>query len=295
MPTIYEQLRKSYEDVIAENLKTDDMLSIKAFRKHYISLLKDSTNLKFYKYYKPTYFTIRNLEKDLLMCNNPSAFNDIYEGMVTSDKLDSSEVRSIITNVSSAVSISCFSETWDNLLMYAHYADSFRGFCIEYNFDYIRDRLPLLYFFPVIYQSQPVSLEQMQKLNDDINQVKAAFKEDSLTIEKIDDVISYFIHKANIWNYEREWRFIIPVTQYGNYFNSKDVSADKHFIPNFDCISAIYLAPNIDDLHKEHICEIIKKKNKERAESGSPYPPILVYQTKIQEAKYMLEKKQVVI
>ena len=87
-----------------------------------------------------------------------------FEGMVTSCDLDFKETHEIIDKVSRNVSISCFIETWNNMLMYAHYTDSFKGFCLEYNFSYAFafPDFPLLYFFPVIYKNKPSNLARMR-------------------------------------------------------------------------------------------------------------------------------------
>ncbi len=293
MSSTYEELKKRCKSVVDANLQTTNPLNIKMFTKDYASFFRREKELKFYKYYKPTYHAIRNLETDMLMCNNPKDFNDIYEGMVTSIDCKSGNVRSIISDVCDAVSISCFSETWDNLLMYAHYTDSFKGFCVEYNFDYIKNNISWLYFFPVIYQKKPSSLAQMEKLKEDIDSVSNAMKNNKIVLTKLDDIISYFIHKADIWSYENEWRFIIPVTQYWNFFGNKNIKDKRHYIQNFDCVSAVYLAANIETLHREHICEIINRKNEVRKKSNSDKKPIAVYKTMIDESKYTLVSERI--
>ena len=141
MSANYDKLRECCKNVVDANLQTTDMLNIKMFTKDYANYFRTENGLKFYKYYQPTYHAIRNFETDMLMCSNPKAFNDIFEGMVISGELEPEKVRSIIRDICGVVSISCFSETWDNLLMYAHYADSFKGFCIEYDFDYIKNKM----------------------------------------------------------------------------------------------------------------------------------------------------------
>lgn len=156
--------------------------------------------------------------------------------------------------------------------------------------------MPWIYFFPVIYQSGPSSIAQMEKLKIDIASVINRIKTEKIVLKKLDDIISYFIHKANIWSYEKEWRFIIPITQYKNYFGKYDLKTDRHFIHKFDCVSAVYLAANIDEIHKKHICEIVDRKNEERRSmSGDRKEPIVVYQTRIKESEYALVADQLYI
>lgn len=292
MPNYFE-LRKKCEAVIENNLSSTNMLSIKDFSKEYSRQLRAEKDLVFYKYFSPTYYAIRNLETDTITCNNPRAYNDIFEGMVTSlDVGKVEEVRSIIDEVCNAVSISCFSENWNNLLMYAHYADCFRGFCVEYDFSYILKKYSYCYFFPVLYQSKPSSLAQMRKLRNDINCHKKLIEQGKLSFIKVDDIISYFIHKADIWSYENEWRFIIPSPQFNNFFNEDNIASDRHYLTEFDCVSAVFLAPNIDAVHKKHICDIIERKNIDRRAKGRK--TITVYQTTISDKYYSLEKTAII-
>lgn len=285
--TNYELLKDACKNVVDRKYQTLNMLNIKDFRKTYTSLLRKEENLTFFKYFPPKWYANENLLSDVLVCNNPRKFNDVFEGMVISLDIDeASEVHRIIDEVCNSVSISCFSETWDNLLMYAHYADSYRGFCVEYDFTKIINEYPYFYFFPVLYQSSPHSLTQMRKLNEDICNVKSAYNQGNFFLEKTDEIISYFIHKAEVWSYEREWRFIIPITQFRNYFRGDDVSEEIHFLNNFDCVVSVYLAPNIDSCYRKKICETIKTKNSVRIAKGEK--KIKIYQTKISEKAYSL-------
>lgn len=293
----YDGLRKKCEAVIEENLRGKDLLNYTEFSKEYFPALLAEKNLVFYKYFAPPKdttkdYVLQNLESDTITCSNPRAFNDVFEGMVTSlDGEEAKEVRAIIGEISDSVAISCFSEKWDNLLMYAHYADSFRGFCVEYDFSYILSKSNLYYFFPVLYQSKPSSLAQMQELRQDIREHKNAVDNGKISLKKLDDIISYFIHKADIWSYEKEWRFIVPSTQYGYFFKDARIDKERHFLTDFDCVSAVFLAPHIESDYKDKIYNIIAKKNEARRAQGRN--EIKLYQTTISDSDYSLDKKEI--
>lgn len=285
----YDGLRRKCEAVIEKNLSGTELLNIKDFRDDYVRAIRAENDLVFYKYFAPTDYAISNLKTNTIACSNPNEFNDVFEGMVTSlNDEKAEEVRAIIAEISDAVSISCFSEKWDNLLMYAHYADKFTGFCVEYDFSYILQQYSYCYFFPVLYQSKPSPLAQMQKLRQDIRKHTDAVSNGTLSLEKADDIISYFIHKADIWSYEKEWRFIIPAPQYRNFFNDDSITPKHHFLANFDCVSAVFLAPNIAEDRKGQICDIIAHKNIVRLAKGRK--TISVYQTTISDHDYSLDK-----
>ena len=291
----YEVLRKKCKILIDNNLQTDNFLNIKAFRDFHRDMLRIK-GLKFYRYYSPTEFSFNSLKYDTLGCRNPKYFNDIYEGMISSkDGYSPSIVKPIIEKACDSVSIVCFSEVWDNLLMYAHYADSFRGFCVEYNLEFMAKYVPLTYLFPVLYQNRPSKLARITELSEQVDRVSNALTNGKLNLLKIDDLVSYFIHKSDIWEYEKEWRFIIPLSQFWNYFQYKGANNNDnngfHDIKNFDCISAVYLGANASEDTKNTIKEIILDKNDKR--NRSMRPAILVFETHIKDSSYSLERDQI--
>ena len=53
--------------------------------------------------------------------------------------------------------------------------------------------------------------------------------------------------------WESVWRLIVPISQFRDFFTWASADGKFHIIENFDCVSAIYLAANIDDDHKKMI------------------------------------------
>ena len=292
--SMYTNARLVCKQIIERNLSTDNFLSIKQF-KNYHMIMDSYSGLKFYQYCSPSDRRIDQFDNNIFSCSNPLCFNDIFEGMVVAkDEIERASVREMIKKACNAVFIGCFSESWDNLLMNAHYSASFTGFCLEYDYTRMRTHFPYLYFFPVIYQDHPSALAKIIQLGQDIDQVNAAIATGKLSFKKIDDVISYFIHKADIWEYEREWRLIIPVTQYEN-FGGRIENDYFLLIENFDCVSAVYLGANITDENKEKILEIVRRKNADRRRSTSGLPEIEVYETGICQDSYKLISKKVAL
>lgn len=285
-------LRTECKSIIDANLKTDNFLNIKEFRRFHQKMYSVS-DLKFYKYYPPTEKSIECFENNILGCRNPKFYNDIYEGMVASKESLNCSIQQLIDKACDSVSVACFSEVWDNLLMYAHYTDSFKGFCLEYDFKKMIGPIP--YFFPVLYQEKPSSIAKMLYLSELIDRSTHAITNRKINLLKIDDLVSYFIHKSDIWSYEREWRFIVPISHFNGCFKSANLYDEYHIIENFDCVSAIYLGAKIDSNKgrdiRQRLIDIVKKKNEERAKIGSPN--IIVYQTQIKDETYDLERIRV--
>lgn len=92
------------------------------------------------------------------------------------------------------IGILCLSESAENLLMWAHYADSHRGFVIEFD-----ERSP---FF-----------DRRVKPDDELRHLrKVSYSptRPSLTLADIDD-FAPFMTKGMDWKYETEWRMIAPL------------------------------------------------------------------------------------
>lgn len=84
--------------------------------------------------------------------------------------------------------IACFSETPTNELMWAHYADEFRGICIAYDFSDLRESLEgNVAFSRLFYTENPPDLDLgVNNLEIDVRRVLSS--------------------KSQKWGYEREWR-----------------------------------------------------------------------------------------
>lgn len=101
--------------------------------------------------------------------------------------------------------IACFSETPTNELMWAHYADEFRGICIAYDFSDLRDSLDAnAAFARLFYTENPPNLE----LGEDDQETA------------VRRVLS---SKSQKWGYEREWRMFTQRLGRINYRNRATV------------------------------------------------------------------------
>lgn len=287
---IMQEIKDKFKELINENLKSDNLLYRKDLRPYYKLLNNNKSKLKFYKYCNAEYYAIRNIEKCTLAFKKCSEFNDPFEGIaLTADENDKKYLDIIRQNAM----ITCLSEKKNDLLMFAHYADSFKGFCIEYDLSLLENSVfqkIIPYFFPVIYAQKPEDLRYKNILGEDILNHIESIEKHKLSLEKLDDVISYFVHKAKMWEYENEWRFIVPVDQYGNAFDIRgNVNNKVVLFKNFDCISSIYLGLNIADDKKEHITEIVQRLNNKRNDRLK----IKLYETSLNDKEYKLDEKKI--
>lgn len=145
------------------------------------------------------FYDIEALENNYLWMPNIYTLNDPYDCSVYfewdkkyADKLQINDLEGLDNNIINNSlkdyekkfreqwGIVSFSERIDSILMWSHYSNEHKGFCIEYNTsDFIS------YFFPVIYTDKiPNSLENGNC------------------------VITSVLTKAYDWKYELEWRIV---------------------------------------------------------------------------------------
>ena len=99
--------------------------------------------------------------------------------------------------------IACFSESVDSILMWSHYADSHKGFALEYDFrPTLKKPLKNVLIAPVVYSEERMDVSSYVAMGFlHLLGVKA----------KTPDIASHLkvaLHKSGVWAYEKEWRMI---------------------------------------------------------------------------------------
>lgn len=89
---------------------------------------------------------LSSIRDGYLYCADFSMMNDPMEGLFTSSSLlrRHPDYRVIADDIKSQkldFGIACFSESHENMLMWAHYAGNFSGICIEYSTKHAHRRL----------------------------------------------------------------------------------------------------------------------------------------------------------
>lgn len=121
----------------------------------------------------------------------------------------------------------CFSEKWDSLLMWAHYARSHQGVCLKLRLDLSDLPNPGDWFEPVRYSKHYPDI-----YGED---VKAKDEQALRTL---------FLTKSVDWLYEKEWRYI---TRYNDCEHNKIIKAECVHFPNLE-VSAVYLGVRFNEL-----------------------------------------------
>ncbi len=135
----------------------------------------------------------------------------------------------IIEGMREDVFVFCFSEVWDSLLMWAHYANNYNGYCLEYDMEQVRDHI-IYNLYPVLYEKNYIDItDHLIHINDNTGLISN-------------------LAKAEEWNYEKEWR-IVEYIQRSFYFRK--------------ALKAIYLGKNCLSKNRNEITQWAKENNKE--------------------------------
>lgn len=146
----------------------------------------------------------------------------------------------------SKLTVTCFSASgWDNQLMWSHYANSYSGICVEYDFSKMNKFIGFMY--PVKYSSvrPTVSIKDFG-----LTDLKKDENGKYLTEEvNISAIFSYLLTKNKCWSYEQEWRII-------------NVEGDP-YTPLFveaPFVKSITLGLDLDDVCKQLLWDVCKER-----------------------------------
>lgn len=178
--------------------------------------------------------------KDLLKTNsfyysNVTDFNDLHECIIQPEKDTKIHNHSaLVFDARKNYQILCLSKAKNNSLMWAHYAESYKGVCFEFEFH--KDDPHFEKFQEVQYQDSPpfISDDQLYKTANISNEM--------------------FLYKHTLWAYENEWRI----------FRTKNPNNKVEFHPK--SLIAVHIGPAAvsKDIYEdvyEHITNYNQKNN----------------------------------
>ncbi|WP_291870534.1 DUF2971 domain-containing protein [Maribacter sp.] len=131
------------------------------------------------------------------------------------------------------IGIYSLSKTFKDELLWAHYADSHKGFCVEYDLELLANSYESFetFSFPVIYTKKPPEYGIR-----DINKTK--------TYQIVQKLAGY---KSKRWSYEQEYRVVTGF--YGEHPY------------NPICLKSIYFGLNMKEFEKEIMTKRLKGRN----------------------------------
>ena len=143
---------------------------------------------------------------------------------------------------SEQIGICCFTDDHLNELMWAHYAESSKGFCITFNFN--------SYEFPVI-----------DKGYINYTNIRPQIAPDFIINDRNEFYHAMCFTKSPCWNYENEYRLIMDLEDCQYFYKGKDKYYYKQI--NSEIIDTIYIGPDSPYVNKHaYIKSIIGEKAK---------------------------------
>lgn len=162
-----------------------------------------------YKYVGPSYLDKVFTYKDhiTLKCSYPKDFNDPYELFLTIDFNERPEVLAFYADAVGKLPqlpITCFSHSPAVLPMWAHYAQTLQGFCIEFDEELLAQSFPKSEFGDVDYQDAPEA-----GLTDLLYRAYEIGKPRYMYFFHKGVFSAAYYTKTTCWNYEEERRMIV--------------------------------------------------------------------------------------
>lgn len=143
-------------------------------------------------------------------------------------------------------SIACFSESIDSILMWSHYADSHKGFALEYDFrPTLEQPIKNVGLFPVVYSEERFDISDY---------IAWAFLRIIGFPAKMPDIsasIKNALWKSDVWAYEKEWRVIDSTP--------RDIADEKASAIHYKPV-AIYYGRHMSGDDKRRLHEVAKEK-----------------------------------
>ncbi len=177
---------------------------------------------------------IRSIKQYLINLFMQMGRSEIEAEAIVSQKMENPEfiettISDAVTRTYAQLRICSFTTRKENLLFWSHYADSHRGFCLEFD----ATKMPISYAFKVKYENRYP--EAIYPSSYDANTLIPA------------------LVKSEAWGYEEEFRTILVPwadTQPDNDSESLNLKGDE--------IKNIYFGSKIDEDKKKLIMDLIK-------------------------------------
>lgn len=241
-----------------------------------------------YRYSHADYDNIRALEKREIYLSEAGSMNDIFEGL--SCEIDENVIENL-GMLKDIAYLKSFTENKNDLLMWANYADEYKGMCVKYDLRDVKAEDPLLYhLFPVIYTDKRYTKANLRFSYQELKRLKYDLEECNVpySLDFLQDIMGLFVSKSECWKNEREWRLIVTYLQMN--LNYDEVGSDdetqmlysiKDRNVSFPYAKAIYLGPRMRKSVKDHLKEIGQKIGAE------------VYEVSLSKDTYDLEEKKI--
>lgn len=184
-------------------------------------------------------FVLR-LENSLL--KNPNVNDSWQQAFFSALREEYNDMQEILLK---KFRVSCFTTTPYSMLMWSHYANYHKGFCIEYEFsdDIKKYEKILSNILPVIYSNERKNV---------LNACLQYLENETISEEVVWDIYKYgLLTKSLDWRYQNEWRLI-----------SLDSSiTDSKYNCDFFPITKVYLGNRMEPNERTKLIKICQAQN----------------------------------
>lgn len=218
-----------------------------------------------YKYFSLNNFSIDSFENDYVFLSNPKDFNDPFDcnrNLIAQKQKELGDWEYVERlNDISDKGIACFSENGMEPLLWSHYANSYRGFCLKFKVEsLINAQDDSVKLKRVIYSQAPEVISQEHPFS------------------------SYYQYllKLNNWNYEQEWRLLFQ----------NPSNTENRFYFDKNCIEEISVGYKNMDNFTDKERELKSAFDRIRKEKFNDVPLMTVgpHQTKLELSKVLLKE-----
>lgn len=190
------------------------------------------------------------LTKNYISNNYDKITNENWENF------NKTSIKNITDNFINMMGILSLSENYDNLLMWSHYTNSFKGFVIEF------DASNPWFNYKSEYFDRLNTLRKVEYTTK-----RPIFKghDFDLPDESLISLVNACFIKSKHWEYENEWRFLLPLNDGSQSPNDSNI-----YLFSFPAkmIKTVYIGVNADnntsgqlvELSQEHGFNIVKTK-----------------------------------
>ncbi len=218
--------------------------------------MKSENPKKLYRYRKvgnSLSYTLREI-RGSIWCSFAEYLNDPFDGLNYIEKESFKIYNNHFNNNKKPIEViptdklwgvACFSEVWDNPMMWAHYTNQYKGICIEYSFEILEKAINRK------LSQNPINKDDSNNLPIDLDYKLLRVDYVNEMPKEFDSIETALKTKYNSWEKEREWRLVAQglKNEYTTYKNGTEMGT-------FGAITKILLGPEVDIATIYNISEI---------------------------------------
>ena len=259
-----EALEKKMRTVVKKAKKNGDVsLIYDTIEKDFLTTIRNKLPQKIYKYYqlsddvKGNEQKLNSVRNNTIWASTCYEFNDPYECQflyLNEDTLVEMGIPnpqrakelwdSIMEEIRTRITTICFTQNSNDMLMWAHYANNHKGFCVEYSIDNYKN------FYPVIYSQNRINVQALF-----IELIYCLFNEEAKG-KGLAALLKYIMFtsafKDESWEAEHEIRAV--------FINSRNDMTTKGRLFNCETIGVhptqIFIGMECSSEHEEKLAEI---------------------------------------